>query len=149
MGAPLVTRLCVMNRNNPSGGVGARRGLPRPFRNAAEVLELGHQSFGVERQETCQTEQRIASRAPEMCKPSALNAGAIERGEAPNDVKVRKLRAQDCLGQRPPILHASQARGCNLVRYPSDITDCLRLAGLAGNKRGFLIICNIVVVRPG
>jgi hypothetical protein len=64
-----------------------------------------------------------------MCKPSALNAWKIERGEAPNDIKVRKLRTQDCLGQRPPVLHASQARGGNLVGYPSDIADRSGLAG--------------------
>jgi len=68
--------------------------LPQPFRNDAEVPEFGHQSFGVERQETCHTDQSITRHKPEMRKPSALNAWKIERGEAPND-KVRKLRTQD------------------------------------------------------
>ena len=49
VGPPLATPLCVVNSNDPIGDVGARCGLPRLFRNDAEVLELGHQSFGVER----------------------------------------------------------------------------------------------------
>ena len=100
--------------------------LPQPFRNDAEVPEFGHQSFGVERQEIGHADQSITRHRPEMCKPSALNAWKIDRGEAPNDIKVRKLRTQDCLGQRPPVLHASQTRGGNLVGHPVDITDrCL------------------------
>ena len=38
VGSPLGTRLCVVINNNPIGGVGTRRGMPRPFRNGAEVL---------------------------------------------------------------------------------------------------------------
>ena len=149
MVSPLATRLCVVNCNDPRRGVRARCGLPRPFRNDAEVLELGHQPVGVERQETCHTGQCIARHTLEMRKPFALNAWKIERGEAPNDIKVRKLRAQDCLGQRPPVLHTNQARGCNLVIYPSDITDRSGLAGVGVQQTGFLISCSIVVVWPG
>ena len=130
--------MCVVNRSRPIGGVGASRGLPHPFGNDAEVPEFGHQSFGVERQEIGHADQSITRHRPEMRKPSALNAWKIERGEAPNDIEVRKLRTQDCPGQCPPVLHASQTRGGNLVGHPADITDRSWLAGAGVQQTGFL-----------
>ena len=64
----------------------------------AEVPEFGHESFGVERRETCHIDQSIARHRPEMRKPSALNVWNNERGETPNDIKVRKNSALKMLG---------------------------------------------------